>query len=485
MEAPVAGGTGCKGPAWAWLLRLALLVAAGLLAAGGLLASAPAWAAETPSRIVEMTVQGLTTVERAQVLNAVQSRVGGPIDTQVITHDIHNILALGFFQDVQVQAQELPGQGYRLIYVVREKPRIASITIKGNTLLETKKVDEALTLKVGGVFSHAELEENLDKIRRLYRDKGYFKVKISTKTEPISPTQYALTVQIEESPRIYITDIRVRGNHLFNSLEIRRMMQSAEVDCFDWIDSSGVFDEDKVNADLQAITSRYLALGYIRVFIDKPKVTLVDGDAYSKVIVELNITEGAQYFTGSLDVTGDILGNKQDLLDRLQLKTGQIYNPFLQNQDQFGLSEVYQEQGYAFVQVAPDRHINDATHIVDVAYRIHKGDKAYIGRIEFHGNRETRDYVMRREMQVREHELYNGAKLRQSVERLRFLGFFKPNIDVQTQPEEVGNLLDLNTRVEEQQTGTLQAQVGYSDVSGTLAALSISKANLGGRGQTA
>lgn len=121
---------------------------------------------------------------------------------------------------------------------------------------------------------------------------------------------------------------------------------------------------------------------------------------------------------------------------------------------------------------------------MDVAFQIRKGEKAYIGRIEFQGNRETRDYVMRREFQVRENELFNGQKLRESQQNLRILNYFKPSMAVDTEPTDVGNVLDIITRVEEQQTGTLQAQIGYSDQSGIIAAFSVSKGNLGGRGQT-
>jgi outer membrane protein insertion porin family len=128
--------------------------------------------------------------------------------------------------------------------------------------------------------------------------------------------------------------------------------------------------------------------------------------------------------------------------------------------------------------------VNDTTHIVDVTYQIRSGEKAYIGRIEFQGNRETRDWVMRREFEVRENELYNGRKLRESQDNLRALGYFKPGTVIDQQAGEAANLLDVVTKVEEAQTGTLQGQLGYSDVSGIVISASVSKGNLGGRGQT-
>ena len=136
------------------------------------------------------------------------------------------------------------------------------------------------------------------------------------------------------------------------------------------------------------------------------------------------------------------------------------------------------------MRVIADRNINDETKIVDVVYRIVKGEKAYIGRIDIQGNAETRDFVIRREFEVRENELYNGRKLRESQNNLRVLGYFQPSLQIDTEPTEVGNVLDVVTKVEETQTGTFQAQLGFSEQTKLSLGLSLSKGNLFGRGQT-
>jgi outer membrane protein insertion porin family len=445
----------------------------------------PQGGGQTPAVIVDIQFQGTVNTSTGELLTNLASRVGGPLDAVQVTRDIKTLFGLGYFQQVRAEAEEVPGHGFILRFVVKEKPRVVAVALQGNTQLNDKDLFKEITIEVGSFYSKSLAEENADKIRAAYRNKGYLKVKVTPQAEQVDEYSYRLVFHIEESPRLYITDIRVRGSHVFTEQEILRMMQSAEVDCFDWITDSGVFNEDKVNQDLQIIAARYLEIGYVRLFIEKPKVTLITGPDYSRIVVELNITEGAQYFTGKVDVTGDILGDKQTLLDALGLQSGTVFNALQQNRDTFALREIYQEQGYAFVQVNPDLRINDETHIVDVNYQVVRGDKAYIGRIDFQGNRETRDYVMRREFSVQENELYNGRKLRESQQRLNALGFFVPgSLDVSTEPRTVDNVLDVVTKVEEAQTGTLQAQLGYSDQSGVTLATTISKGNFRGRGQT-
>jgi len=462
---------------WPWRLVTAL-VAVLLLAGGG------AVFGQAQNIVVQIGVEGETEVETGLILSNLATRVGDPMDRNKVTRDIKTIFELGFFQDVSAYAEEIPGQGIKVTFVVTEKPRISDIQLTGVTLLTKQIVADAVTVKIGSVYDAFQVDKALESLRAQYRKKGYFSVRVRSELEKRTGTDYVVKIIVRETPKVYVTQIETQGNTVFPELEIRRLMQTAEVDCFDWINDSGILDEQKINADLQTVASKYLAIGYIRLFIDKPAVRIQHNPEFSRVDVKLSMREGPQYFTGQLDITGDILGDKQDLMDVLRLVTGQPYNPFNQNQDVFNLTEIYQEQGYAFARVIPDARINDETRIVDVTYKITRGEKAYIGRLEVQGNKETRDYVVRRELEVRENELFNGRGLRQSQENLRKLGYFKPALSMTQEPTQVGNVLDIDTKLEETQTGTFQAQLGYSEQTLLSLALSLSKGNLFGRGQT-
>ena len=173
------------------------------------------------------------------------------------------------------------------------------------------------------------------------------------------------------------------------------------------------------------------------------------------------------------------------MIEDLLLEEGEIYNPFLQNRDRSALSEIYHEQGYAFVRVIPETKIHEDSKTVDLTYRVVKGEKAYIGRLEIAGNVETRDHVIRREFELQEEELFNGKKLRLSQENLNRLGFFQSGVVLERTPrEQEDNMLDILARLNEAQTGTFQAQIGYSDFSGFSGGLTLSKGNLFGTGRT-
>ena len=93
--------------------------------------------------------------------------------------------------------------------------------------------------------------------------------------------------------------------------------------------------------------------------------------------------------------------------------------------------------------------------------------------------------MIRREFELQEEELFNGKKLRFSQENLNRLGFFQSGVILERSPrDQEDNLLDIMARLKEAQTGTFQAQVGYSDFSGFSGGVTLSKGNLLGSGRT-
>ncbi|MBF0278189.1 MAG: outer membrane protein assembly factor BamA [SAR324 cluster bacterium] len=436
------------------------------------------------SIITEIEVQGTSELETSQILFKLESQIGQLLDKRRIIRDIKMIYQMGLFLNVEVEA-EPEADGYLLRFVVTERPRVQDIRISGRQILSEDEITEKLKTEVNDIYDPVKISEDETTIRDMYRKKGYSQTRVSAEIEELSEKKYIVDFKIEETPKVFLTNIYVSGNQLFTELDIKRFITSAEIDCFSWATESGIFQEERVNQDLALIAQNYLTEGYIKVFIDKPKVILFHNPEYSRLKVFLNIKEGKQYFTGKIDISGDLLNNKEELLELLKLKEGNVYNPFLQNQDRAALNEVYQEQGYAFVRVIPRTKINENNRTVSVTYEIIKNEKAYIGRIEFSGNVETRDYVIRREFEVKEGELYNGKKLKNSQENLEGLGFFEPGFRLSKEAvEDEDNILDIIASLKETQTGTFSAQLGFSELSQFSGGFSFSKANLFGRGQT-
>ena len=448
------------------------------------------------ARIEEIEIKGTSELESSQILFLIESQVGDTLDRKTISRDIHSIYQMKLFEDVQAEVKELEGKeskekSYQLLYRVRERPRLMEVKLEGVLLAESSVIEEEMTLLQYDPYDPEKISLNEQIILEHYRSEGYPRVSVTSIIEDYeqdtenSGKRFRVVFKIDEKPRVYLTDIFVNGTKYFSELDIKRFILSSEIDCVSWANQSGLYREEMINQDLSMITQHYLKKGFIKIFIDKPEVTLIHNPDYSRVDVRIDVNEGDQYYTGKIKVSGDVLGDQNILKEGMLLEEGEIYNPFLQNRDRSGISEIYHEQGYAFVRVIPETVIDEVKKIVDVTYRIVKGEKAYIGRLEIAGNVETRDHVIRREFEVQEEELFNGKKLMRSQQNINRLGFFQSGVVLERSPhEEEGNILDIITRLKESQTGTFQAQMGYSDFSGFSGGATISKGNLLGTGRT-
>ncbi len=452
--------------------------------------------ADLSSLISEIEIKGTSDLESSQILFLIESQVGEPLSRKAVRRDIHSIYQMKLFEDVQAEVklqdfEESGAKGYLLRFVVKERPRLAEVKLVGVMLVERTEIEEKMTLVQYDPFDQEKIAVNEQIILEYYRSEGYSGVRVKSRVEAVESSlesegkKFRVVFEMEEKPRVYLSDIYISGTKFYSELDIKRFILSSEIDCVAWANQSGLFREEMINQDLSLITQHYLKNGFIKVFIEKPDVTLIHNPDYSRVDVRLNITEGDQYYSGKISVSGDILGEKEKLMEGLLLEEGEIYNPFLQNRDRSGISEIYHERGYAFVRVVPETKVHKETKTVDVNYRILKGEKAYIGRLEIAGNIETRDHVIRREFELQEEELFNGKKLRLSQENLNRLGFFQSGVILERSPrDQEDNLLDIMARLKEAQTGTFQAQVGYSDFSGFSGGVTLSKGNLLGSGRT-
>lgn len=139
-------------------------------------------------------------------------------------------------------------------------------------------------------------------------------------------------------------------------------------------------------------------------------------------------------------------------------------------------------EGYTFAEVEGFTETSEDGDTVDVTFFVNPGKKVYVRRINFAGNSKTVDTVLRRELRQFERAPANGALIKLSRDRLQRLGFFSV-VEAET-PRVPGadDLVDVIYKVEEQPSGSIGANVGYSDSSGFIFGANVSQNNYRGTG---
>jgi outer membrane protein insertion porin family len=142
------------------------------------------------------------------------------------------------------------------------------------------------------------------------------------------------------------------------------------------------------------------------------------------------------------------------------------------------------KHGYPFGTVRPQGDRNPVARTIGVTYVVDEGTRAYIERINIRGNTRTRDYVIRRELDINEGDPYNRALLDRAERRIKDLNYFK-SVKVSTEPGSAPDRVVVDIDVVEQSTGDFSVMGGYSTAEGWLVDVSVSERNLLGTGRFA
>jgi outer membrane protein insertion porin family len=430
-------------------------------------------------RIAHLNVKGNRRIEKDAILGVMQTREGEILSPGRLREDLRSIYKMGYFTDVKFDLSDTP-EGRVLTVIVKEKPAIKEILTKGNKKLKRKDILDAIDLKPFAVASEAAIQENVNKIQNLYREKGFYEARITYELVPVTNTEVTLVFHINEGGKLAIKEIDFEGNKAFKDKELRAVMETKERGFFAiaWITGAGKLSRDTLERDLEKVAAFYYNHGYIKAKVGEPKVNIKGKWIY----ITIPVQEGPQYHVGKIDFQGDLLEDKEKLLEKMQTPKNKVYSRETLQADLTTLGDFYADQGYANADITPLIKENPENLTVDVTFDFHKGEKVYFERIEISGNVRTRDKVIRRELRVYEQELFSATNLKESTKNLRRLEYFE-DVNFSTTPGSAPNRMNLKINVKERPTGTFGVGAGYSTQDRLVGMVEVSQNNLFGRGQ--
>lgn len=422
----------------------------------------------------EIRIDGNRRIEREVILEAMQSHRESEINPDTLNEDLKRIFRLGYFDDVSFDAQD----GIVTVHV-KERPVIRSISFSGNKKLETDELQKELDLPLYSVLDRTKVNDAVRRLKKRYDKEGFYLVDIQPRTKQLSEQDVEVIFEISENRQVKIQTIRFLGNKSFSDRKLRKTLVSKQANLLSILTKAGTYDQEMLNADVQRLNYFYQDHGYIDVKVNPPEAYL-SLDKKS-IYLTYSITEGEAYRVGEVDVAGDLIFDKESLLKPLTLKKGDIFRRSVLEKDVQTITERYSDEGYFYVNVRPIDNADKAHRTVDFTLSIDKGQKVYFERIRMHGNKITRDKVIRRELLVTEGDLFSLTKLRKSVEAVQRLGFFE-DVSPSTPRASGDEFIDLNLDVKEKPTGTFTLGAGFSSSDKFLFNAEISKDNFLGLG---
>jgi outer membrane protein insertion porin family len=442
-------------------------------------------------KIVDIQVEGAHRVSKSDILMTIKTKKGTLFSASKIKEDIHALYDLGLFDDIAVEKTETE-EGLVLTYTVLENPSIKEVKIVGNKKIKQSKIKEVMDVKAGQVLNIPGVRKNVDKIKDLYLEKGYFIAEVDWKLEALENQQVNLIFTIKEHEKVKIRKISFSGNSALKDKDLKKVMQTQQENLFSFIGGAGTFKPDELEQDLMMITAYYYDKGYLSAKVGEPIIEFAAD--HSTIDITIPITEGPRFKVGSVKVIEyndegneiEPLGGRKTIMGLVKTRPGEWFSRTRVGLDLERLTNHYKNRGYANVNVDPKwkpREDSLKNPVVDLSYYIQRGEIATIGRIIIQGNEKTRDKVIRREILIDEGDTYNQALIDRSKARVTALGYFE-SVDMSTKQGEEPNQIDIVFEVKERPTGTFQIGAGLSSVENFIFTAQITQENFLGRGQS-
>jgi outer membrane protein insertion porin family len=426
----------------------------------------------------------------------IRSKKGGVYSQGVVDEDIKYLYQTGDFQNVQICVSEMRDEdgerGVRLGVFVDPKVRVAGVDVKRkredgglDDLLALKKVDllnvqlketvrspekvpdsktsNPHTYKLtqnGDILNPERLYWEARAMEKLYKEKGYYEVRIDVKEEYLKDGMATVIFAILEGTNGFIKKVKFLGNHEVSEMDFLKVIHLKPNELQDMGSQSDLFDEITLKDDIEQIKNLYLNRGFldvnVRASLDSRGVSQNESESGSQINFSpkdktkdltlcYRIEEGQRYGVARISVSGNSFFSESDILKELRNNSRgiEIFDPislkfihsdgitrgraFSVNGLQASmeiLQEMYGRLGFREVRVEWKTEPSEKKGELDVHFKIVEGEKFQVDKVIICGNTLSKDEVIRREILLASGDVFDTEKEKRSKENILKTGLF-------------------------------------------------------------
>ena len=410
--------------------------------------------------ITEIDFEGLDNVKKSELIGITSSFIDKPFTEEIYSELLDRLYSLEFFEDVIPYAKHHPKNpdDILLVFQVEELPIIKSVNFSGNSKVRNGELREKVKIKASDIFSETKVLSAVRAIKYYYLEKGYSNSEVSYKIDK-KGDGVVLTFVIEEGTNVVIKKINIVGNTVFSERMIKNKLALKEVGLL----RDGAFQTSLLEQDKQTIVSYYKEKGYADASILDTKTEIINNteDDRQEMFITFYIHEGAQYTYEGLTISGNEVFSTQQLLKCEKLKVGSVYNEVKFQQGLMDIASLYMNNGYMSVDIVPYANKNPEKHTISYTLQIKENSRSHIENILIKGNNKTKEFVIDREIQIEEGDVFSRDKILNAFRNLMNLQYFS-NVIPEPQQGSETDLVDIVFTVEEQSTTSLQFGMTFS-----------------------
>jgi outer membrane protein insertion porin family len=305
--------------------------------------------------IREINYKGLNSITQSDILDRFKKeKVGLSVESQYDPTKIKQAETVikemeaehgHQFATIKTEVKTIPPASVQVNFNVKEGPvvKVGKIQFTGNTHISALLLRRSMkNLKPIGIpysiifedlfpqtFDASKLEEDTERVRQAYRDKGYANAAVETPQtqirdegglnwltfRPNKGKRIDIRMPIEEGGRYRLATITFTGNKQISNLKALRA--TFPIKDGDW------FSATEISKGLDNLKKAYGGLGYIN-FGAIPKLSYDDDK--KTVSMNIDIDEGKQFFVSRIEFTGNTITRDRVIRRELMLDEGSVYN---------------------------------------------------------------------------------------------------------------------------------------------------------------
>jgi outer membrane protein insertion porin family len=305
------------------------------------------------------------------------------------------------FATIRTEVRQIPPAAVGITFVIKEGPKVkvGKIKFEGNKAIPSRTLRAAMkNLKPIGIphsiflenifaktYDATKLEEDTERVRAEYQNRGYFKANVTDPKTEIHDTGHPgphvpliqsgpgkavdITMPIDEGEKYRLGKITFKGNKAIpNTAALRSLFPLKDGD---------IFSREKIAKGLEALRKAYGEYGYIN-YSPIPNTTFDDDKKIANL--EIEVDEGKQFTVRRIEFTGNTTTRDKVIRRELALEEGGVYNSRL-----WELSLLRLNQLSYFDQLKPDdpnvtdKKLDEKNGQVDLTLKVHEKGKNSIG----------------------------------------------------------------------------------------------------------
>jgi outer membrane protein insertion porin family len=315
-------------------------------------------AVQTRAIIREIEITGAERIKPKRLRKEIKVRLNQAVDEQTLEESREKIIEVyqgHGFNDTSVQFRVDPIDEKRgtarVVFTVNEgvKGAISKIQFEGNAHISDRVLRKQMKTRgrtliyfmdKTGRLDEVQLEQDLDKIREYYQNKGFIDVEIKeVRKDRTTKGPMIITIGILEGPQYHVRKLTISGYEHSTDAKIRVFLKMKE---------GSVYSPKQLRDDAKAVADAYGSGGYVDLVITP------EGTPAGPALIDVHYTieEGTRSFVNRVNIEGNTRTKDKVIRREVLVAPGDIFNTVrvditkkrLENLGYFAKVETYPEE---------------------------------------------------------------------------------------------------------------------------------------------